>query len=139
MVSLTFSAGLEALSRSWHPRFDGWTTMACTIDVTVGIVLSTTVFAMNYKLIPRMDIDRKDVWIGALVNSLLLIASNSRSECAWGKMGSARALSQQGPSWWSCYGSITSPRPFCSARNSPGPIPANSARGNEIQPTGRGL
>ena len=74
MVSLTYSAGLDALSRWWHPRFGGWTTVAYTFDVTVGIVLSTTVFAMIYKLIPRVDIDWKDVWIGAVVNSLLFIA-----------------------------------------------------------------
>jgi uncharacterized BrkB/YihY/UPF0761 family membrane protein len=59
MVSQTFSAGLDALSRWWHPRFDGWTTVACTFDVTVGIVLS----------------------------SLRLLPANSRSECTSGEMG----------------------------------------------------
>jgi uncharacterized protein YqgC (DUF456 family) len=49
--------------------------VAYTFDVIVGIVLSTNVFAMIYKLTPRVDIDWKDVWIGAVVHSLLLIAA----------------------------------------------------------------
>jgi Virulence factor BrkB len=49
--------------------------VAYTFDVIVGIVLSTNVFAMIYKLMPRVDIDWKDVWIGAVVHSLLLIAA----------------------------------------------------------------
>src|SRR5215469_9102931 len=52
-------------------------------------------------------------------------------------MGSARALGQPGPSSWPCCGSITPPRSFCLARNSPGPIPTNSARGRENQLTER--
>lgn len=73
MVSLMFSAGLDALSGWWHPWFDGWTSVASTLDVTLGILLSTAVFAMIYKLMPRVQIDWKDVWIGAVFNSLLFI------------------------------------------------------------------
>jgi len=74
MVSLMFNAGLDALSRWWNPRFDGWATVAHSFDVILSIALSTTVFGMIYKLMPRVDIDWKDVWIGAVVNSLLFIA-----------------------------------------------------------------
>jgi membrane protein len=74
MVSLMFSAGLDALSRWWHPWFNGWRSVAYTFDLTLGILLSTAVFAMIYKLMPRVQIDWKDVWIGAVFNSLLFIA-----------------------------------------------------------------
>src|SRR5215469_18913589 len=37
MVSLMFSAGLDALSRWWNPRFDGWVTVAPTFDIMVGV------------------------------------------------------------------------------------------------------
>jgi len=74
MISLMFSAGLDALSRWWHPWFDGWGTVLYTFDLTVGILLSTAVFAMIYKLMPRAQIDWKDVWIGAIFNSLLFIS-----------------------------------------------------------------
>lgn len=73
MVSLMFSAGLDALGSWWRPWFDGWTTVTNTFDVTLGILLSTAVFAMIYKLMPRVQIDWKDVWIGAVFNSLLFI------------------------------------------------------------------
>jgi membrane protein len=74
MVSLMFSAGLDALSRWWNPRFDGWVTVARTFNVVLSVALSTAVFGMIYKLMPRVDIDWKDVWIGAVVNSLLFIS-----------------------------------------------------------------
>jgi membrane protein len=73
MVSLAFSAGLSALSRWWSPLFSGWETIARTIDLALGLVLSTAVFAMIYKTLPRVRVDWKDVWIGAAVTSLLFV------------------------------------------------------------------
>ena len=73
MVSLMFSAALDALSKWWDPRLGGWVTVAQSFDFILSIGLSTTVFAMIYKLMPRVNIDWKDVWIGAAVNSLLFI------------------------------------------------------------------
>jgi membrane protein len=74
MVSLAFSAGLAALNRWWDPLFDGWTSVANTIDLAVSVVLSTAVFAMIYKAMPRVRIDWRDVWVGATFSSLLFIA-----------------------------------------------------------------
>ena len=73
MVSLAFSATLAALSRWWDPLFGGWETIAQAIDLALGFVLSTAVFAMIYKTIPRVQVDWKDVWIGAAVTSLLFV------------------------------------------------------------------
>jgi membrane protein len=73
MVSLAFSAGLAALSRWWGPLFSGWETIARAIDLALGIVLATAVFAMIYKALPRVRVDWKDVWIGAAVTSLLFV------------------------------------------------------------------
>jgi len=73
MVSLAFSAALAALSRLWDPLFSGWDTIARTIEIGLGIALSTAVFAMIYKLMPRVRVDWKDVWIGAIVTSLLFV------------------------------------------------------------------
>jgi membrane protein len=74
MVSLAFSAGLAALNKWWDPLFDGWTSVANTIDLAISIVLSTAVFAMIYKAMPRVRIDWRDVWVGATFTSLLFIA-----------------------------------------------------------------
>lgn len=73
MVSLAFSATLAALSRWGDPLFGGWETIAQAIDLALGFVLSTGVFAMIYKTIPRVQVDWKDVWIGAAVTSLLFV------------------------------------------------------------------
>jgi membrane protein len=74
MVSLAFSAGVAALSKRWEPLFGGWQSIAQAIDVGAGIVLSTVVFALIYKTLPRVRVDWKDVWIGAIVTSLLFVA-----------------------------------------------------------------
>jgi membrane protein len=74
MVSLAFSAGLAALSKRWDPLFGGWQSIAQTIDVGIGLALSTVVFALIYKTMPRVRVDWTDVWIGAAVTSLLFVA-----------------------------------------------------------------
>jgi membrane protein len=73
MVSLTFSAGVAALSKWWDALFYGWATVAFIINLTASLMLSTAVFAMIYKLMPRVQIDWRDVWIGAGVTALLFI------------------------------------------------------------------
>jgi membrane protein len=74
MVSLAFSAGLAALNKWWDPLFDGWTSVANTIDLAISVALSTAVFAMIYKAMPRVRIDWRDVWVGAAFTSLLSMA-----------------------------------------------------------------
>ena len=71
MVSLLASAALAALSKWWGPMFSGWTTVASIIELGLSFLVITVVFAMIYKLIPRVRIDWKDVWVGAIATSLL--------------------------------------------------------------------
>jgi membrane protein len=73
MVSLAFSAGVAALSKWWDALFYGWATVDFIINLTASLMLSTAVFAMIYKLMPRVQIDWRDVWIGAGVTALLFI------------------------------------------------------------------
>jgi membrane protein len=74
MVSLAFSAGMAAVGKWWDPLHTGWLTIANAIELGLGIVLATAVFALIYKTMPRVRIDWKDVWIGAVVTSLLFVA-----------------------------------------------------------------
>jgi membrane protein len=74
IVSLAFSAGLAALGKWWDPLASGWANTAYAIELGLGIVLATAVFAMIYKTLPRVAIHWKDVWIGAAVTSLLFVA-----------------------------------------------------------------
>jgi membrane protein len=73
-VSLAFSAGLAALNKRWDPLFIGWATVAHLIELALGIGLVTALFAMIYKTMPRVQVDWKDVWIGATVTSVLFLA-----------------------------------------------------------------
>jgi membrane protein len=71
MVSLVAGAAVSAISRWWGPIFQGWETLAQIVNIAFGFVLSTAIFAMIYKLMPRAQVRWKDVWIGALVTSIL--------------------------------------------------------------------
>ncbi len=71
MVSLVASAALAALSKWWGPLFSDWVTIATSVEFVLSFGLVTVVFAMIYKIMPRVHIAWKDVWIGAAVTSLL--------------------------------------------------------------------
>jgi membrane protein len=71
MVSLVLSAGLAALEKWWAPVFGGWALLAQVVNTLVGFGLITVIFAMIYKLMPRAQVQWRDVWIGAGVTSLL--------------------------------------------------------------------
>ncbi|MEB0135962.1 YihY/virulence factor BrkB family protein [Actimicrobium sp. CCC2.4] len=71
MISLVLSAALSALSRWWGPLFAQWETLANLIDITLGVGMSTAVFALIYKLIPRVQIGWHDVLVGAVVTAVM--------------------------------------------------------------------
>jgi len=74
VVSLVVSAALAALGRLWGPFFAEWGFLANGINVCLGFALTTTFFAMIYKIMPRVGVDWSDVWIGASVTALLFTA-----------------------------------------------------------------
>jgi membrane protein len=74
MVSLVFSAAMTALSKRWGPAFGDWARIAQAVDIGLGVVLSTLVFAVIFKTMPRVYVAWKDVWIGAIITSLLFVA-----------------------------------------------------------------
>ena len=74
MVSLVVSAALSAFSKWWGPAFASWQLLAHSIDTAVSFGLMTLVFAMIYKVMPRVRIQWRDVWIGAAVTALLFAA-----------------------------------------------------------------
>jgi membrane protein len=92
MVSLAFSAGLAALNRLWDPLFDGWTEVANGLDVAISVLLSTLVFAMIYKAMPRVRIDWKDVWVGAAFTAVLFIAGKFLIGAYIGRTGISSAF-----------------------------------------------
>jgi membrane protein len=71
MVSLVVSAGLAALGKWWGAWFRGWEALAHALDLVVSFGLMTLLFALIYKIIPRVHIRWPDVWVGAAVTALL--------------------------------------------------------------------
>ena len=73
MVSLVASAMLAALGRWWSPVFGEWYALATAIDAIGGFLLVASGFALIYKVMPRVRVDWRDVWIGALFTAMLFM------------------------------------------------------------------
>jgi len=71
MVTLVLSAGLAALGKWWAPVFGGWALVAQTVNFAFGFALTTVGFALIYKVMPRAQVQWRDVWVGAGVTALL--------------------------------------------------------------------
>jgi membrane protein len=70
-VSLVTSAALSAFGKWWGAWFGNWETLAHVLDLVVNFGLLTLIFALIYKMIPRVHVGWHDVWTGAAVTSLL--------------------------------------------------------------------
>lgn len=71
MVSLVASAALAAIGKWWSPMFGGWATLAQFVNFVFSFAMVTVIFAMIYKLMPRVRVQWRDVWVGASVTALL--------------------------------------------------------------------
>lgn len=71
MVSLVFGAVVSALGKLWSGAFGEWALLAQLLDLGVGFAMTTGVFAMIYKIMPRVSVKWRDVWLGAIVTALL--------------------------------------------------------------------
>lgn len=71
MVSLVLSAALSALGKWWGAWFGHWLLLAELLNIAISFALVTTMFAMIYKIMPRVKVAWSDVWIGAVVTAVL--------------------------------------------------------------------
>ena len=71
MVSLVASAAIAALGKWWAPVFGGWEVLAQGVNFVFSFAMVTVIFAMIYKLMPRVRVEWRDVWVGAGVTALL--------------------------------------------------------------------
>ncbi len=71
LVSLLIGAAIAAVGKWWDGIFAGWEAIFQAIDFCISFVISTVLFAMIYKFMPRARIAWRDVWIGAAVTALL--------------------------------------------------------------------
>jgi membrane protein len=71
IVSLLVSAALAAFGKWWGSLFVGWEILAHVINFLFSFLFITVLFAMIYKIMPRVKVDWKDVWVGSAVTALL--------------------------------------------------------------------
>jgi membrane protein len=101
MVSLVVSAALSALGAWFQTFLVQWSVILPALDLVLSLGLSTVLFAMIYKFVPREDIAWGDVWIGGLVTACLftvgkqligLYLGRSSLSSAYGAAGSVMVL-----------------------------------------------
>jgi membrane protein len=77
LVSLLASAALAALGAWLGSVMTSWTVILPLIDIALSIGISTVLFAMIFKYVPREKIAWGDVWVGGLVTACLFAVGKS--------------------------------------------------------------
>jgi membrane protein len=96
MVSLVTGAAIAALGKWWGGWFAGWEVLAQIINASVGFLMTTTVFALIYKLMPRVKVGWGDVWVGAAVTAMLFTIGRLLISLYIGKTGVASGFGAAG-------------------------------------------
>ncbi|WP_042886177.1 YihY/virulence factor BrkB family protein [Cupriavidus necator] len=96
VVSLVLSAAISALNRLWGPLFGLEELIGHVLDMIVSLVLITLVFAMIYKIMPRVKVRWPDVWLGAGVTALLFTLGKFLIGLYIGKSGVANGYGAAG-------------------------------------------
>ena len=69
LVSLVIGAALTALGKWSGTMVPGALVALQVINLAVGFGITTALFAMTYRLLPRASIEWSDVWMGAVVTA----------------------------------------------------------------------
>ncbi len=96
MVSLVFGALITAMGRWWSDTLGEWLFLAQTLNLGLGFVITATLFAMIFKLMPRANVQWKDVWVGAVVTALLFSLGKALISLYLGASGVASAYGAAG-------------------------------------------
>jgi len=96
IVSLVLSAAIAAFGEWWGAAFDYQTLVLEAINFVLSLGGITLAFALIYKLIPRVSVQWRDVWIGAAVTALLFTVGKSLIGFYLGRAGVASAFGAAG-------------------------------------------
>lgn len=96
MVSLVVSAALSTLGRLWQPGSGSWVALADTINSLGSFALVASMFALMYKVMPRVRVMWRDVWVGALFTAILFSAGKSLIGLYIGRSGVTSAFGAAG-------------------------------------------
>lgn len=95
-VSLVAGAAVAALGKWWGAWFAGWEVLAQIVNLVLGFALTTAVFALIYKVMPRVKVGWGDVWVGATVTALLFTVGRFLISLYIGKTGVASGFGAAG-------------------------------------------
>jgi membrane protein len=96
LVSLVVSASISVLGSWWNGFFAGWDAVLYALDFSISFAVTTLLFAMIYKIMPRARIAWRDVWVGAAVTSLLFGSGKFLIGLYLGKAGVASGFGAAG-------------------------------------------
>ena len=96
MVSLVLSAAISAFGKWWGGFFDHWELLLQIGNLVLGFMLTTLVFAMIYKLMPRVAVKWHDVWLGAATTAVLFTIGRFLIGLYIGKTGLASGYGAAG-------------------------------------------
>jgi membrane protein len=71
LVSLVVAAALAAIGKWSSGLIPGWELLLQVVNTVIGFGLTTVLFAMIFKIMPRATIAWADVWVGAGVTAAL--------------------------------------------------------------------
>jgi membrane protein len=96
LVSLGVSTALAALGR-WSGSFlPGWEILLQAMNLVASFCITTVLFAMVYRILPRVWVAWDDVWIGAAVTALLFSVGKLGIGLYLGKAGLMSAFGAAG-------------------------------------------
>jgi membrane protein len=96
LVSLVLSAGIAALGTWWGGLVGNIEWLLHALDFLGSLLLTTVLFALMYKILPRVQIDWHDVWIGAFATALLFAGGKILVGLYLGKSGVASSFGAAG-------------------------------------------
>lgn len=96
MVSLVVGAVVTALGRWWSSALGDWAWVVQGLNFGVSFLLTSAIFAMIYKLMPRAHVQWKDVWVGAVVTAMLFTVGKFLISIYLGASGVASAYGAAG-------------------------------------------
>ncbi|MEP7383304.1 MAG: YihY/virulence factor BrkB family protein [Gemmatimonadota bacterium] len=71
MVSLSVNAALGAAASWWGKLTPGWPLALAVVNSAVGILVSTALFSVLYRVLPDVELRWRDVAVGAFVTAVL--------------------------------------------------------------------
>lgn len=71
LISLIISAAIAAIGKWLSILFSDWEIVLLAVDLSISFAITTLLFALIYKFMPRATIPWRDVWIGAAVTAFL--------------------------------------------------------------------